>query len=82
LDFDWIFENGNAKKLLRVLANDANNSALTTKTIKIFIDLMWSKYKMAIVKWIFIPYTIYHGSLIMLSSGIAGDLISAYAANL
>jgi hypothetical protein len=42
LDFDWIFEENNAKVLLRLLATEANNNALVKKSIKIFIDLMWA----------------------------------------
>lgn len=44
LDLDWIFDGDNAKILLSVLASEANNSALTKKSIRIFVDLMWSKY--------------------------------------
>ena len=44
LDMDWIFTGDNAKILLNMLATEANNSALTKKSIRIFVDLMWSKY--------------------------------------
>jgi len=37
LDFDWVFENDNAKTLLAVLANDASDLALTRRSIRIFI---------------------------------------------
>ena len=44
LDFDWLFDGDNAKTLLRVLANDANDFALTQRSIKMFIELMWSHF--------------------------------------
>ena len=59
LDLDWIFDGDNAKILLSVLASEANNSALTKKSIRIFVDLMWGKYQAAIIKFIFVPYMAY-----------------------
>lgn len=78
LDFDWIFEKGNCKTLLGMLAEDANNSALTTKTMRIFVAFMWSYYKSAIVKNIFLPYLLYLVSLIVLSSGLPTQMIDHY----
>ena len=75
LDFDWIFQEGNCKTLLNLLAEEANNSALTTKTIRIFVAFMWSYYKTAIVRHIFVPYLVYLLSLIALSSGITTQVI-------
>ena len=37
LEFDWVFENDNAKTLLSVLANDASDRALTRRSIRTFI---------------------------------------------
>ena len=67
LDFDWLFEGDNAKTLLRVLANDANDFALTQRSIKVFIELMWSHYQIAIIKFIFIPYIVYMISFVYLT---------------
>lgn len=64
LDLDWVFSGDNAKILLSVLASEANNAALTKKSIRIFVDLMWSHYQSAIIKFIFVPYMAY---LIVLS---------------
>lgn len=44
LDFDWLFENDNAKTLLDLLANDANSIVLTRHSIKVFVELMWEYY--------------------------------------
>lgn len=44
LDFDWLFEGENAKSLLTLLSTEANNACLTKKSIKTFVDLMWSYY--------------------------------------
>ena len=59
LDIDWIFDGENSKILLSVLASDANNAALTKKSIKIFVELMWGHYQAAIIKFIFVPYMAY-----------------------
>jgi hypothetical protein len=75
LDLDWIFNGDNAKILLKILASDANNAVLTKKTIKIFIDLMWSKYQIAIIKFIFVPYMAYLLFLTQLSGSVAGEFI-------
>ena len=75
MDFDWIFEEDNAKTLLRILANDANDAALTMRSIKIFIDLMWSHYQMEIVKFVLLPFIFYMACLISLSLGMFADLM-------
>lgn len=75
LDLDWLFIGDNAKILLKILASEANNSALTKKSIKIFIDLMWSKYQIAIIKFIFVPYMAYLLFLSQLSGSVAGEFI-------
>jgi hypothetical protein len=75
LDMDWIFEGDNAKILLDILASQANNSALTKKSIRIFVDLMWSKYQAAIIKFIFVPYMAYLITLSLLSGQVCGEFI-------
>ena len=37
LDFDWLFMDGNAKKLLQMLVNTENEKLFETKSISIFI---------------------------------------------
>ena len=72
---DWIFEGDNAKLLLHMLATQANNSALTKKSIRIFVDLMWSKYQAAIIKFIFVPYIAYLMVLSSLSRFVCGEFV-------
>ena len=72
---DWIFEGDNAKLLLHMLATQANNSALTKKSIRIFVDLMWSKYQAAIIKFIFVPYIAYLMVLSSLSGFVCGEFV-------
>ena len=76
LDFDWIFDENNAKVLLGLLATEANNNALTKKSIKIFIDLMWSKFQPAIILYVFVPYSIMLVNLCILASGGTGTFIN------
>lgn len=59
LDMDWLFVGDNSKILLRLLANEANNQTLVKKSIKTFVDLMWTHYQPAIVRKIFFPYMVY-----------------------
>jgi hypothetical protein len=72
---DWIFTGDNAKILLSMLASQANNSVLTKKSIRIFVDLMWSKYQTAIIKFIFVPYIAYLFVLSTLSGFVCGEFI-------
>jgi len=58
---------------LKILASDANNAALTKKTIKIFVDLMWSKYQQAIIRYIFVPYAAYLVCISQLAGSVAGE---------
>lgn len=78
LDLDWIFDGENSKILLSVLASEANNSALTKKSIKIFVDLMWSKYQTAIIKFIFVPYMAYLFVLSLLAGSVGGEFIDSW----
>ena len=72
---DWIFTGDNAKLLLNMLATQANNAALTKKSIRIFVDLMWAKYQTAIIKFIFVPYIAYLCVLSTLSGFVCGEYI-------
>ena len=75
---DWLFHENNAKVLLQILADAANNKALLTQNIKVFIDLMWSQYQMAIIKCIFIPFVIYLALLSYFSSTTVGVFIESF----
>ena len=44
LEFNWIFEEGNALNLIKLLASLENNAVLTKKSIKMFIKFMWKDY--------------------------------------
>ena len=44
LDMEWVFYNDNANKLLGMLASNSNPKVLTRKSIRIFVNLMWSYY--------------------------------------
>ena len=41
----------------------------------IFVDLMWSKYQPAIIKYVFVPYMIMLVNLSMLASGVTGNFV-------
>ena len=42
LDMEWVFFNDNAKKLLVILSANANPKVLTKKSIRIFVNLVWT----------------------------------------
>ena len=77
LDFDWIFENSNAKILLAVLANDASDTAITRRSIRLFIRLMWSYYKNKIIYFVFLPYCVYLFIIQYLSGHVIGRFLYA-----
>ena len=48
MDFDWLFQDDNAKKMILMLKNSPVEELYETKQIATFIDLMWEKYHPAI----------------------------------
>ena len=46
-----------------------------TESIRIFIKLMWKEYKPMIIKWIFIPYLLYLGTFMFLTSSGTGKFL-------
>ena len=59
LDFDWIFEEDNATRFVKILNNSADDKFLDKKSIKVLIELLWNYYKPIIVGSEFMPYCIY-----------------------
>ena len=56
MDFDWLFVDGNAKKMIEMLMNSPIEELYETEQIGIFIDLMWEKYKAAIFYKVWLPF--------------------------
>lgn len=75
IDFDWIFYGENAERLIGMLAEDASDAVFTKKSIRMFISIMWENYQGAIIKNIFLPYTLYLCLLSYLAAGLIGDFI-------
>lgn len=75
LDMDWIFLNDNCRVVLRLLATEANNLVLVTKSIKTFVDLMWKYYQPVIIRRIFLPYLIYLFIVVQLCSRLVAPFI-------
>ena len=48
MDFDWLFVDGNAKKMIEMLMNSPVEELYETQQITVFVDLMWEKYWVAI----------------------------------
>lgn len=78
LDFDWVFVGNNAANLLEILAQCDNPAALTKKSLKTFIDLMWKNYQPVIIKRIFFPYCFYLVILSYLSGFVSPDFIAMF----
>lgn len=75
IDFDWIFEDDNCKNLLELLVKFGEKKLYKMESFRIFIELMWSYYQPAIIKWIFAPYCIYMTCFIFLASKGAGSYL-------
>lgn len=41
LDFNWIFENDNAKSLIKILADYGSGDLFVTKSFRTLIDFLW-----------------------------------------
>lgn len=65
---DWLFDHNNAENLLTMISRVKGKDALTKPPIKYFVNMMWSRFQPRIVSYVFFPYLIYLG-LIMISSG-------------
>jgi len=72
---DWIFLNDNAQQVLTMLGA-ANPTVLKKKSIKHFINLMWSHYQSAIIRWIFLPYVAYLVFLSQLTGAVAAEYLA------
>ena len=59
LDFDWIFNEGNVDNLVAVLNSSPKNAIYATKSLRVFITLIWDEYWSYIVGCVFFPYIIY-----------------------
>ena len=68
-DFDWLFENDNAKTLITMLSTNENPLVLTTKSITMFINVVWKEYQNAILRRILVPILIYQAFFIYLCCG-------------
>ena len=68
LEFNWIFTENNAELLINLLADLENNTVLIKKSIKTFIEYMWSHYQYEITKKVFVPYVCYMIVIIYLAT--------------
>lgn len=59
LDMDWLFQDGNLKELITVLSECSVDSILTTKQLRLVVDLIWSYFQIAILKYILVPFMVY-----------------------
>lgn len=44
VDFDWIFKGDNARSFIFLLSEQSRSKLFIQKTIRVFIELMWSEY--------------------------------------
>lgn len=76
IDMDWIFREGNAKKLLGFLTKQTNSNIYTTNSIRVFIDLLWKKFQPKIIMEVFVPYLLYMISFVLLCSSLTTRLLN------
>jgi len=70
IDFDWMFEGDNMANMIKMLTKQNNPSLYVSKSINVFIDLIWEKYSSSIKRWVFIPYMVYLLAFINLASSV------------
>ena len=59
IEFDWIFDDDYGKKFLVALANTEDIEVFSVEIIKNIIMFMWTYYRIAIAKWVMIPFIFY-----------------------
>ena len=78
---DWLFEKNsdNAETLITILADESTSDAIYVKEpIRLFIALMWVKFKPRIIVFVFLPYILYLSLLCILT----GSLLNSFLINL
>lgn len=78
---DWLFEKNknNAEHLITILANESTSKEIYVKEpIRLFIELMWVKFKPRIIVFVFVPYVVYLSLLYTLT----GHLLNSFLINL
>jgi len=78
---DWLFDNNknNAEHLITILANESTSQEIYVKEpIRLFIELMWVKFKPRIIVGVFLPYVVYLSLLYTLT----GHLLNSFLINL
>ena len=76
LDLDWIFYGNNCEIFITMLCKQERLNLYIQKSIRVFIDFVWSRYQPAIFKHIFIPYLIYQIVFVYFCSGAAGNYLA------
>lgn len=74
---DWIFQDDNARTFIQMLANGSNPIALKMKPVKMFIELMWSEFQPAIIRYVFAPYCIYLAFIYQLTGSMLGKFLNS-----
>lgn len=44
IDMDWLFEKNNAEDLIEIISKCQSTDALTKKPIKLFVNMMWTRF--------------------------------------
>ena len=65
LDLDWVFQDGNGRKFIWMLALTDHELLFSTKQVNTVIDLLWDKYQSEIYRKVFMPYCIYFASALI-----------------
>ena len=81
IDMDWLFEKNknNAEHLITILANESTSKEIYVKEpIRLFIELMWVKFKPRIIVYVFVPYVVY----LWLLYTLTGHLLNSFLINL
>ena len=59
IDINWIFHGDNMKRLIMLLKREKVSTFFSTKAMRSFIMLAWSRYNPAIIYRIFVPNMLY-----------------------
>ena len=75
IDLDWIFMNDNSENLIMLLQNYGKGEIFNSKVLRIFIDIIWTKYQPQLIIWVLIPFIIYLYCFVVLASLKAGPYL-------
>ena len=81
LDFDWLFEHGNANKFIEMLCESDSQTIFAQKSIQTAIYLFWDEMKHCIIRHILLPNILFGIFFILINQYVDTNFELEYVSN-